>query len=373
MDNVGKIDKAELYIVKLPLVSPFITGYGVTKNRESLLLKLTSDGYTGWGECASFRDPWYHYETIDTSLYITKNYLLPVLFKTDDLRPEFIYDLFSGVKGHNMSKAMVENAVLDLYARKKSVPLYELLGGRRKKIKSGISLGISDDIDTLLEHIKDAVRKKYHRIKVKIKKGKDVNVVSVIRSAFPDINLTVDANGSYKDEDIGTLKMLDKFGLSMIEQPFGTDEFLEHSRLQAKLVTPLCLDESVKDVHSAVIASSLKSCRVICIKQGRVGGIVRSLVLKDFCIRNGLKVWCGGMLDTGIGRSFNIHLQTVDGFEFPGDTSETSRYFKEDIVKDPVVLDNDGYINVPEREGSGSEIDQDKLDKFMIFKEIMKR
>ena len=240
-------------------------------------------------------------------------------------------------------------------------------------MKSGISLGISEDIDNLMKQINNAVGKKYHRIKVKIKKGKDVNVVSAIRSVFPDINLTVDANGSYKDEDIGILKMLDKFELSMIEQPFGADEFLVHSQLQEKLDTPLCLDESIKDVHSAVIAASLKSCRVICVKQGRVGGIVRSLVLKDFCIRNGIKVWCGGMLDTGIGRSFNLHLQTVDGFELPGDTSETSRYFSEDIVTEPVVLDNDGHINVPEGDGSGFEIDQGKLDKFMIFKEIMKR
>lgn len=373
MDNIGQIDKAELYIVELPLVTPFITSNGVLKSRESLLLKLTSNGHTGWSECASFRDPWYHYETIDTSLHIAVKYLIPLLLKTVDIRADKITDLFKGIKGHNMSKAMIENGVMDLYARKIGKPLYYILGGRKKRIRSGISLGISEDVDDLLEQINEAVRKKYHRIKVKIRKGYDINVISAIRSAYPYINLSVDANGSYCEDDTGTLRMLDNFDLKMIEQPFGTDDFPEHSRLQERINTPVCLDESISGLHSAVSAVKFKSCKVICVKQGRLGGLIRSLELKDFCLKNGLKVWCGGMLETGIGRAFNLHMQTVDGFESPGDTSETSRYFMEDIVTEPVILDNDGYINIPDNNGFGFEVDQEQVDKFMVFRKIMKR
>ncbi|MCK5003629.1 MAG: o-succinylbenzoate synthase [Candidatus Aminicenantes bacterium] len=373
MDNIGQIDKAELYIVKLPLVTPFMTSYGVIKSRESLLLKLTSNGHSGWSECASFRDPWYHYETIDTSLHIAVKYLIPLLLKAIDIKADMITDLFAGIKGHNMSKAMIENAVLDLYARKIGKPLYEILGGKKKRIRSGISLGISEDVNNLIDQINNAVRKKYHRIKVKIKKGYDVNVISAIRSDFPYINLVVDANGSYNKSDTGTLRMLDNFDLKMIEQPFGTDDFLMHSQLQEQINTPICLDESISGLHSVVSAVNFKSCKVICVKQGRLGGLIRSIELKDLCAENGLKVWCGGMLETGIGRAFNLHLQTIDGFEFPGDTSETSRYFMEDIVTEPVVLDNDGYINIPDNDGFGFEVDQEKIDKFMVFRKIMMR
>ncbi|MCK4890847.1 MAG: o-succinylbenzoate synthase, partial [Candidatus Aminicenantes bacterium] len=293
--------------------------------------------------------------------------------KAIDIKADMITDLFAGIKGHNMSKAMIENAVLDLYARKIGKPLYEILGGKKKRIRSGISLGISEDVNNLIDQINNAVRKKYHRIKVKIKKGYDVNVISAIRSDFPYINLVVDANGSYNKSDTGTLRMLDNFDLKMIEQPFGTDDFLMHSQLQEQINTPICLDESISGLHSVVSAVNFKSCKVICVKQGRLGGLIRSIELKDLCAENGLKVWCGGMLETGIGRAFNLHLQTIDGFEFPGDTSETSRYFMEDIVTEPVVLDNDGYINIPDNDGFGFEVDQEKIDKFMVFRKIMMR
>ncbi len=373
MKNIKQLDKAELYIVKLPLVTPFVTGYGVVKSRESLLLKLTSSGHVGWSECASFRDPWYHYETIDTSLHIAVNYLIPQIFKAHEIKADLISDIFNGIKGHNMSKAMIENAVLDLYAKINGKPLYEILGGIKKRIKSGISLGISEDVGRLLEQINEAVNKKYHRVKVKIKKGYDVNVISEIRSAFPYMNLTVDANGGYGEEDIGILRMMDNFDLKMIEQPFGEDDFSGHSHLQKEINTPICLDESISGIHSVESAIKFQSCKVVCIKQGRLGGMKRSLELKDICKENGMKVFCGGMLETGIGRIFNLHLQIMDGFDLPGDTSETSRYFKEDIIKESVCLDNEGFINIPDGNGTGIEVDQDKIDKFLVFRKIMKR
>jgi len=371
--NIGKIDKAELFVVGLPLITPFVTGYGVLKKRESLLLKLTSDGYTGWSECASFRDPWYYYETIDSSIHVAVNYLLPELFTIGNLESELISKFFSGVKGHNMAKAMIENALLDIFARKRNKPLCDILGGNRKKIEAGISIGITKNIDTLIKKIEEAVKKKYHRVKIKIRKGWDAEVVSEVRSAFPNLNLTVDANGVYSPDDMGLLKSLDKFELKMIEQPFDAGAFQAHAELQKQVNTPICLDESIMDFYSASTAMGLNSCEIICIKQGRVGGIFESIKLKNYCIENGVKIWCGGMLETGIGRAYNLHLQTVDGFDFPGDTSESYRYFKEDIVTEPALLDSDGCISVPDGNGSGIEVDQKKLEKFLIYKKTIKR
>ncbi|MEN8223030.1 MAG: o-succinylbenzoate synthase [Acidobacteriota bacterium] len=371
MENIGKIDKAELFVVKIPLVSPFVTGSGTVEYRESLLLKLTSGEFYGWGECAAFRDPWYHYETIDTSLHIAETYLLPKLLRSSGLIPEMIPELYSWISGHNMSKAMIENSIIDLYAKKNDVPVFHILGGTRKRIRSGISLGITKDIDTLLGNIEDAVRKKYHKIKIKIRKGWDVNVVSAIRSSYPYINLTADANGKYSGDDVSIMKVLDKFDLKMIEQPLGPESLLEHSNLQKQMNTPLCLDESITGVRAAETAVSLKSCKAICVKQGRVGGLISALKIKDHCVENRVRVWCGGMLETGIGRAFNLHLQSIEGFGFPGDISETSRYFKEDIVKDPVVLDRDGYIELPHGNGAGIDVDEKKIEKFLVFRKKM--
>ncbi len=373
MNNIGNIDKAELYVVKLPLVSPFVSAAGYVDHRESLLLKLTSGEFSGWGECAAFSDPWYYYETIETSLHISVTYLIPLLLRTPGLIPEMVPVLYSWIKGHNMAKAMIENAVVDLYSKKNEVPLFQVLGGTWKRVRSGISLGIEDDVDVLLDKVGNAVKKKYHKIKIKISGGWDVNVVSAIRSSFPYINLTVDANGQYSNDDLSKIKILDKFDLKMIEQPFGAEFLLEHSELQKQIDTDVCLDESITGMKAAENAVSLKSCRVICVKQGRVGGLMNALKIKDHCGKNGIKVWCGGMLETGIGRVFNLHLQAVEGFDFPGDISETSRYFKEDIVRDPVVLDRDGYIELPSGIGSGADVNDNMIEKFMVFRKKMVR
>ena len=371
MSTIRKIDKAELYVVKLPLISPFVTGAGAIDHRESLLLKLTSGEFSGWGECAAFRDPWYYHETIDTALHIAATYLIPELFRSSGLIPEKIPELYSWINGHNMAKAMIENAVFDLYSNINEVPLFQILGGTRRRIRSGISLGIADNENTLLGNVEDAVKKRYHKIKIKIRKGWDANIVSAIRSSFPYINLSVDANGQYSVNDLSIMRMLDKLDLNMIEQPFGAEFLQEHSALQKQIETSVCLDESITGIKAAENAVSLQSCRVICIKQGRVGGLINALKIKDFCIDNSIKAWCGGMLETGIARVFNLHLQGVEGFELPGDISETSRYFEEDIVKEPVILDKDGYIEIPPGNGAGIEIDGNMIEKFLVFRKIM--
>jgi O-succinylbenzoate synthase len=268
-----------------------------------------------------------------------------------------------------MAKATVENALYDLTAKKINIPLYKLIGGSKKKIMSGISIGIKTDLDELLFSIENALKKKYHRIKIKIKKGNDIKPVQTVRSAFPDIKLMVDANGDYTLSDIGIFKKLDEYNLMMIEQPLDYNDVYFHSQLQKELKTPICLDESITDLNDAKTAINLRSCQIINIKQGRVGGIMKAKAIQKYCLDNNIKNWSGGMLETGIGRAFNIHLQTLPGFNLPGDTSETSRYFKEDIVEPSVVLRSDGFIDIPEGNGVGVKVIPEKLERFTTFSE----
>ncbi len=368
---IGKIDHVELFVLKIPLVNPFKTSYGIETFKEVLLIKLTSDGFSGWGECVSFKHNFYHEETIKISQFGTENFIIPLLLKNSDLSIKEILNLLIKIKGYDMAKAMVENALLDMHCRKKGIPLFAFLGGKKRKIMSGISLGITTDIEKLLENISDAVRKKYHRIKIKIKKGWDINVVSSIRERFPSIRLTVDANGDYSENDIDILKELDKFNLDMIEQPYGRDMFKEHSKLRKIVKTPICLDESITDMESVKLAVSLKSCKIVCIKQGRLGGILNAISVIEYCRKNKIDVWSGGMLETGIGRAVNIHLQTLKEFELPGDTSESSRFFDEDIVSEPVTLDSKGFIDIPDGSGTGIEVRAEMIEKFKIFNRTM--
>ena len=268
-----------------------------------------------------------------------------------------------------MAKAAVENTLLDLIARKCEMPLFELIGGKSMKIMSGISIGIMENMDDLLKSIKHACDKRYHRIKIKIKKGKDIKILKSVRKTFPDIHLMADANGDYSHDDLHILKRLDEFHLMMIEQPLCYDDIYYHSLLQQQINTPICLDESIKNLNDAKTAQALGSCRIINIKQGRVGGMIKSKKIQEFCLNNSIKVWSRGMLETGIGRAFNIHLQTLPGFVLPGDTSETSRYFYEDIVDKPVVLEPDGFITIPRGTGIGVEVVPEKLDRFKVFHE----
>jgi O-succinylbenzoate synthase len=270
-----------------------------------------------------------------------------------------------------MAKAMVENALLDLAARMQGVPLWQLIGGAPRRIMSGISIGIQPDLERLLATIGRAVEKRYGRIKLKIKKGRDVEVLEKVRKRFPEIRLMADANSDYTLDDSEHLKKLDAFRLMMIEQPLGHDDIYQHSLLQRNLQTPICLDESILSLDDARTAVELKSCRVINIKQGRVGGVLNSVKMEEFCRTNGIPAWSGGMLETGIGRAFNLHLQTLPGFVLPGDTSETSRYFAEDIVEPGVILDEEGMIALPAGPGTGVTVLEDRLKKYRISSEVL--
>jgi len=369
MNTINRIDLAEIFLVKLPLVEAFETSLEVETHKEALLLKLSSEDDWGWGECVASPDPFYSYETNETALNIIRAYLLPYLMKKRNFVLEEVLKEFERIRGHRMAKATVENALLDLMAKKYTIPLYKLIGGKSKKIMSGISLGIKKDSNELLQVIENALKKNYHRIKIKIKMGMDIKPVQTVRRAFPEIKLVVDANGDYSLADINILKQLDEFNLMMIEQPLDYNDVYFHSQLQKELKTPICLDESIKNLNDTKAAIHLRSCQIINIKQGRVGGIMKAKAIQKYCIDNNIKIWSGGMLETGIGRAFNIHLQSLPGFTLPGDTSETSRYFKEDIVEPSVALRSDGFIDIPKGNGIGVQVIPEKLERFTITSE----
>jgi O-succinylbenzoate synthase len=365
--RITKIDSVEMFIVRLPLVSPFETSFSVQTHREALLLKIVADDVCGWGECVTSPDPYYSYETNATASHIIQEFLIVILTDMNNFTIEEVLKNFEQIRGHHMAKATVENALLEIMAQKYKIPLFELIGGTPKKIMSGISIGIQKSMDDLLESIQKACDKKYHRIKIKIKKGKDFEILKRVRQAFPGIKLMVDANSDYTLEDMNILKGLDVFDLMMIEQPLNYNDIYFHSLLQKQLRTPICLDESIKNINDAKTAVELGSCKIINIKQGRVGGMIKAKDIQAYCLNNAIETWSGGMLETGIGRAFNLHLQTLPGFILPGDTSETSRYFVEDIVDKPVILQTDGFIEIPNGAGTGVHVHFEKLNRFKVF------
>lgn len=365
--RVPALDKIDLITVRLPFVKPFATSVHTWAVKEALLLRLESDGVVGWGECVADPDPFYASETTQTVRHIFKEFLLPLLTPGQTIGE--LLKCWSPVRGHGMAKAMVENALLDLIARQQNRPLHDLLGLSARRIQSGISLGIQDSIPALLDAVAEAMSRPYHRVKLKIMQGKDIEWVRAVREAYPKLMLMADANGDYRLEHAAHLRELDAFNLTMIEQPLSYSDIVQHAALQQELATPLCLDESIHDLDDARSALALKAARVINIKQGRVGGMIESLRIAALCEQAGIGVWSGGMDETGIGRAFNLQLQTAPGFTLPGDTSETSRYFKEDIVEPGVVLADDGFISLPNGSGIGVTILEDRIERFTLYRE----
>jgi O-succinylbenzoate synthase len=370
LDPVGTIDRAELILVRLPFVAPFGTSVQTWATKDALLLRLASDGVVAWGECVADPDPFYSPETTATARSIVKDFLLPMV--EPELTLADVLRSFRRVRGNAMARATVENALLDLLAKRRGVPLHAALGFPRKPIMSGISIGIQESPAKLLDAVADAVASRYHRVKLKIMRGKDVEWVAAVRQRFPALPLTVDANGDYSLADADHLRRLDELGLTMIEQPLGYHDIYQHSLLQPRLATPLCLDESIHDRDDAAAAIALGACRVINIKQGRVGGVLEAVAMAADCAARGVPAWSGGMDETGIGRALNIHLQTAPGFTLPGDTSETSRYFHEDIVEPPVVLDSGGFIAVPAGPGIGVAVDEERVGRHTLARERLR-
>ena len=360
-------ERVDFVTVKLPFVHPFGTSVQTWTHKEALLLRWESGGHVAWSECVADPDPFYLSETTGTARHIIKDFLLPLIEPGATIGE--VMQKFRHVRGHEMAKATVENALLVCLALQRGVALHSLLGWPAKKIMSGISIGLRDTQGELLEAVESAVAKNYHRVKMKIKKGKDVEWVRAVREHFPDLQLMVDANGDYALDDALHLQKLDAFGLTMIEQPLSYTDIYQHSLLQDQLRTPLCLDECLHTFDDVTSAIALDACRVINIKQGRVGGLLESIRIARYAMEHGIGVWSGGMDETGIGRAVNIHLQTADGFSLPGDTSETLNYFTEDIVEQPVVLDRHGFIGVPPGPGLGITVDPQRLMKYMIHSE----
>jgi O-succinylbenzoate synthase len=359
-----KLDHVDLVTVKLPFVVPFGTSVYVWTDKEAMLMRLESGGIAAWSECVSDPDPFYFYETNGTARHIIKDFLLPLVEPGMTLGA--LEERFRHVRGHGMAKATIENGLLVLIALERGVPLHELLGFPAKKIMSGLSIGLKETPADLVAAVEGAVAKGYHRVKMKVKKGQDVEWVRAVRDRFPDLRLMVDANGDYSLADMDHLRRLDQFGLMMIEQPLSYSDIYEHSLLQREMKTAICLDESIHSPADAATAIALGACRIINIKQGRVGGLMESIRIARYCADRGVDVWSGGMDETGIGRAVNIHLQTAEGFTLPGDTSETSNYFDEDIADPPVVLDAEGFIRITAGPGLGVTVVAERILKRAI-------
>lgn len=364
-----KISSIELLELRMPLVSFFETSFGRTTDRRIVLARVEADGLTGWGEVTCGETPFYSYETPETAWHIQRDFLIPWALERAWAAPSDLAERFRPVRGHNMAKAALENALWDIEAQAKGVSLARLLGGTREDIDCGVSIGIKNSVEELLETIEREVAAGYQRIKLKIKPGWDVEVLDCVRSRFPQIKLTVDANSAYTLDDIPRLKLLDRYNLMMIEQPLGWDDILDHARLQREIGTPICLDESIHSAGDARKAIEAGACRVINIKLGRVGGYTEARKTHDVCRARGVPVWCGGMLESGIGRAHNIALSSLPGFTLPGDVSASRRYWKEDIIQPEVTVSPNGTIHVPTAPGLGFAPEMSHIEKVTVRKE----
>ena len=364
-----RIEGVTVRLLSLPLRRPFQTSFGRSTRKEFLLLSVHAQGLSGLGECVADVRPDYLPETNQTALHVLRDFLLPQLWTLDLLRPEDVAAAWAHVRGHEMAKAALEMAVWDLFARTGGVPLWRLLGGRGGAIPAGVSIGLQDDEAALVARVEEEVAAGYRRIKIKIEPGRDVALARAVRARFPEVPLMVDANSAYTLDDAETLAGLDAYALTMIEQPLGYDDMVDHAVLQRRLRTDLCLDESIHSPDDARRALDIGACRVINVKAGRVGGFAQSRAIAELCRGRGVPVWCGGMLESGIGRLANVHLQTLPGFTLPGDTSASARYFEEDLVDPPVTVSPDGLIAVPDGAGLGHAVVWPRVEKATQWQE----
>jgi len=353
----------------MPLVHFFETSFGRTTERRILLVTLHTNGPEGWGECVAGEDPFYSDESVDTAWYVTEKYLGPALLGKDIQKGADVPALLSRVRGHRMAKGALENALWDAEAQERNVPLWELLGGTQREIPCGVSIGIQNTVEQLLDKIAGELAAGYRRIKVKCKPGWDVKVFEQIRARWPQILLSCDANSAYTLDHIDHLKEFDRFNLLMIEQPLWHDDFYCHAQLQRQLKTAICLDEAIRNRRDAQAAIELGACRIINIKVGRVGGFSEAVAVHDAARKAKIPVWCGGMLETGVGRAHNIALSTLPNFTLPGDVSASKRYWKEDIIEPAVEVSGDGLIPAPQTAGRGFELKTDLIEKLTVRKQ----
>ncbi len=366
-----EIERIELKEIKLPLVAPFETSFGRTYEREIVLVKVYGEGEHGWGECTVGENPFYNHEWANGAWALIRDFVAPMVLGKSFDKPEDIPALTQKIRGNKMARAAVECAIWDLTARQQGKPLWQLLGGTQEEINCGVSLGLEDTDAAMLKKVEKEVAAGYQRIKIKIKPGRDYEMIKALRKEYPTITMSVDANSAYSLADVELLKRMDEFKLLMIEQPLAYDDILDHAELQPQLQTAVCLDESILSEADARKALALKACRIINVKLGRVSGHTEARKVQALCHAHKIPVWCGGMLEAGIGRAHNIHMSTLPGFTLPGDVSASKRYWTEDIITPEVTVSPQGKIARPTGVGLGYEVNEKRVEALTVRTETI--
>jgi O-succinylbenzoate synthase len=366
-----KIERITLHHLRMPLRAPFETSFGRIDTRECILIQLHADGLIGLGECVADHEPGYSYETTGTAWHILEEFIVPALLKGEIRDAADCQVKMSGIRGHHLAKAGVEMAVWDLVGKRSGRSLRSLFGGSLVKVDVGVSIGLQESPTRLVAQVEKFMNEGYQRVKIKIKPGRDVQDTLSVRKAYPDLRLQVDANSAYTLDTANSLKPLDDMNLLMIEQPLFEDDIWDHARLQAQLQTPLCLDESITSARHARYAVEMSACRIINIKAGRVSGLREAIAVHDLCREHGIPVWCGGMLETGVGRASNLALASLPNFSLPGDISASERYYETDITRERFVLNDDSTITVPDQPGLGVTLDPSALIKFSLKEKVI--
>ena len=363
-----RMDRLELRHTKMILVTPFVTSMGTEYDEQHIMVRVDAEGVTGWGECVAEETPFYSYETVPTAWHILNDFLIPAVLGKDISSVEEAIASYAKVRGHMMAKAGLEAALYDAFAKSKGISLSKMLGGTQEKINVGVSLGISDTVPDLLHVMEKYMKEGYQRIKIKIAPGRDLQFIDALRREYPGMLLQVDANSAYTLDHLPVFKEMDKYNLSLIEQPLGYDDIFDHAKLQREIKTDLCLDESIHSLGDTRAAIEMKSCRIINIKPGRVGGYTESIKIHDYCAGMNIPVWHGGMLESGIGRAGNVALASLPNFTLPSDLSPNRKYYTEDIVETLFELNSDGTITVPTGPGIGVEVNLKALEKYTVRK-----
>ena len=367
-----KIESITLHHLSMPLVAPFETSFGRETDRQCVLITMRADGLTGYGECVASHDPGYSYETAGTAWHILKGFIAPLILGKDVADAEAFQTRVERIRGHHLAKAAVEMALWDLIGKRDGKSLKQMFGGTREKVEVGVSIGIQESASALVRTVESYLEKGYRRVKIKIKPGREVEETSAVRRGYPDLRLQVDANSAYTLENASVLKPLDDLDLLLIEQPLYEDDIWDHRKLQAELKTPICLDESVVSPRHARYALEMEACKIINIKPARVGGLSQGIAIHNYCHERNVPVWCGGMLETGVGRASNLALASLPGFTLPGDISASDRYYQRDVTNERFVLNEDSTISVPDKPGLGITIDSEALKQFTLSEVFLK-
>ncbi len=367
-----KIESITLHHISMPLVAPFETSFGRETDRQCVLITLHADGLTGYGECVATRDPGYNYETAGTAWHILKDFVAPLILGQDVIDAQDFQKRVEGIRGHHLAKAGAEMALWDLLGKRDGKSLREMIGGTRDKVEVGVSIGIQKSASTLVRTVESYLEKGYRRVKIKIKPGREIDETAAVRRAYPDLRLQVDANSAYTLETSDALQPLDELNLLLIEQPLFEDDIWDHRKLQAVFKTPICLDESILSPRHARYALEMEACKIINIKPARVAGLSQGIMIHDYCRSLNVPVWCGGMLETGVGRASNLAIASLPGFVLPGDISASDRYYQRDITNERFVLNDGSTIDVPNEHGLGVTIDEAALKQFTLSEIMLK-